>query len=340
MLWKRKDIIKQQSTFFSSLYNDEMENNLGKYDKPLKIDNRFVLTIGDLLTHKNTINFFGNEDITLPYILGATVEGMPYLFDYDKFPHSLIRGEKKSGKAWLKAAMVSQLAAFNSPEELGFVILDQGMTPLMQKVSELPHTYLYSTSKKQFNNYLHAINIENKRRQAVFKSKKVSGIAEYKQDYPNEEKIPYIFVFVEDVNFLEQYYESISIDEKDTFREEIVESVLKHKNTGIKFVFTSERIHCEIIDRNIKGHLALRIALRMSAEESPWIVNEPLHSLELTSPGIAILKLENEHAIPIKLAALSHSDILNEDIIQSIGEKWIQTGFAKVEIESFVDLNK
>jgi S-DNA-T family DNA segregation ATPase FtsK/SpoIIIE len=115
-------------------------------------------------------------------VVGATADG-PYVVDLRRDgPHVLIGGTTGSGKSELVQTLIASLAVANSPQQLGFVLVDYKGGAAFQHCAELPHTLGLVTDldPQLTERALASLRAELRRREQLLQAAGATDVDEYR----------------------------------------------------------------------------------------------------------------------------------------------------------------
>lgn len=265
----------------TSIENQEKYNDMGFEVQP----NLFVTNkvIGDkvhidiiknempLLTVKdmwlNNKEFFQDSSNVMPVALGSSELGESIMIDFYRVEGLVVAGMKRTGKTWLAQSIITQLAMFNSPNQVQFVIADpkgeQGDFASMN----FPHILKRVQSEKDTLDLLRwVMNEEAPRRMALLGQYGLSNIKDLRRLHP-ETNMPFLFVVVEEMMSLGNH---LSKQDKDAYKEYrmiISEIVNKFAYIGVRLFGLSQRLVDEAVPKDAKVGLDLRISAGADASE-------------------------------------------------------------------------
>jgi len=204
---------------------------------------------------------FANQKKSLPLALGKTISGRPYVADLAKMPHLLIAGATGSGKSVCMNALITSLMYHLHPMRVRFVFIDPKMLEL-SIYKGIPHLARpVVTSPKRAEKVLSDIVVEMESRYRRLASASVRNIEDYNQRQKDEEeKLPYIVVFVDELADLMMAATSSKIEMLITRLAQMARAV------GIHLILATQRPSVDVITGLIKANFPARIAFQVASK--------------------------------------------------------------------------
>ena len=218
-----------------------------------------MLTPNHLPTHVELDLGSIPTNIQYPVPIGAGRYG-PVWKSLNKTSHILVGGESQGGKTtWLYSAIAS-LIARHSPEELHMVIID-GKSIEFGFLSGIPHLHGWdvATDTEQHIDTIQRLEEELRSRQAKFKAALARNLVSYnnRAESLGYKKLPRIVVVIDEVT-------DIDLQAGQAFREPLLSLTSLGASLGFTLILSTQNPRFDVMDRNVKGNLSVRIAFRVA----------------------------------------------------------------------------
>lgn len=202
---------------------------------------------------------FWNAPSLLTVALGKDVAGVPKYADLARMPHVLIGGATNSGKSMCLLSLIACLLFRATPRELRFVMIDPKRVELTL-FDGIPHLMCpVVRDVKLAAGALRALLKEMDRRYDLFAEKGVRNIQGYNERVPEDERLPYVVVIIDELADLMMQAAS----EVET---SIARLAQLARATGIHLVIATQRPSVDVITGTIKANIASRIAFAVSSQ--------------------------------------------------------------------------
>lgn len=203
--------------------------------------------------------------------------------------HVLIAGKTGSGKSTLLNAMITNLAAFYSPDELEFYLVDfkKGVEFKPYASYELPQARVVAIeSEREFGlSVLQRLDEELKRRGDLFRKAGVQGVSAFRDAHPDQ-RMPRILLIVDE-------FQELFVADDRVARESglLMDRLVRQGRAfGIHVILGTQTLAgAYSLARSTVGQMAVRIALQCSESDAHLILSEDNTAARLLNrPGAAI----------------------------------------------------
>ena len=222
-----------------------------------------------------------NAKDPLTFAVGKDISGKSVVANLAKMPHLLIAGTTGSGKSVMTNTLISSLLYRNTPSDLKLIIIDPKQVE-MALYDGIPHllTPIITSTEKALSALKWAVN-EMEKRYSLMAEKKVKNIADYNariegkeaeeeikvedgeieeaEEKPEEGKMPYIVIVVDEMADL------MMMAGKD-LEMLIVRIAQKGRAAGIHLVLATQRPEVKVITGLIKANVPGRIAFAVGSQ--------------------------------------------------------------------------
>ena len=231
----------------------------GKAAVGIEIPNRTPQTVfmRDILSSEE----YANPKLILPLALGKTISGRSFVVDLAKMPHLLIAGATGAGKSVCINALITSLIYRLHPIHVRFVFIDPKMLEL-SVYSGIPHLGRpVVTKSNRAERVLTDLVREMENRYKKLANSSVRNIEDFnRKQTDQEEKLPYIVVFVDELADLMMVSTSTKVEVLITRLAQMARAV------GIHLILATQRPSVDVITGLIKANFPARIAFQVSSK--------------------------------------------------------------------------
>ena len=194
----------------------------------------------------------------MPVIFGIDQLGDVIKYDMKKLESIIITGMPRSGKSWFCQAVLTQMCAYVSPEELIFYICDpkEGISDF--KSFKLPHVKRFvSKDEKIVETLREVVKVEGPRRKKIIGDAGFVNIWDYKERYPDV-KLPIIYVVIDEVVTLASRMDKETNNE---FRMLLRELISQLPALGIRAFLIPHVLNNDIIEKKTSDLVPCKISV-------------------------------------------------------------------------------
>ncbi len=204
---------------------------------------------------------YRDPKLILPLALGKTISGKPFIADLAKMPHLLIAGATGSGKSVCMNVLITSLIYRLHPLQVRFIFIDPKMLEL-SVYSGIPHLGRPVVTKpNQAERVLTDLVREMENRYRRLAEASVRNIEDFnKKQKQQEDKLPYIIVFVDELADLMMASTSTKTEVLITRLAQMARAV------GIHLILATQRPSVDVITGLIKANFPARIAFQVSSK--------------------------------------------------------------------------
>ncbi|MFN3689620.1 MAG: DNA translocase FtsK 4TM domain-containing protein [Fimbriimonadales bacterium] len=253
---------------------------------------------------------FWNAPSLLTVALGKDVAGTPKYADLARMPHLLIGGATNSGKSMCLLSMITCLLFRATPRELRFVMIDPKRVELTA-FDGIPHLMCpVVRDVKLAAGALRAVLKEMDRRYDLFANAGVRNIQGYNERVPEDERLPYVVVVIDELADLMMQAAS----EVET---SIARLAQLARATGIHLVIATQRPSVDVITGTIKANIASRIAFAVSSQVDSRTILDMVGAERLLGRG-DMLYLPIDASKPTRIQGC----FVTEAEIEAVADYW------------------
>jgi S-DNA-T family DNA segregation ATPase FtsK/SpoIIIE len=239
--------------------------------------------------------------------LGKDISGKPVVTDLLKMPHLLVAGATGSGKSVSINAMVMSILYKATPEEVKMLMIDPKLLEL-SAYEEIPHLISpVITKPKEAAEALKKMVIEMERRYRVLAERAARDIEKFNLKAPNEEKLPYIVVIIDE---LADLMFTAASDVEDS----IARLAQMGRASGIHLILATQRPSVDVITGIIKANFPARLSFQVSSKVDSRTILDSHGAETLLGKGDMLLLLPGARITRI------HGALITEDETRRVTE--------------------
>lgn len=195
----------------------------------------------------------------IPLALGMGIDGKPVVADLTDMPHLLVAGATGSGKSVCINTIITSILYKVTPDEVKLILIDPKKVEL-SLYQGLPHLFApVVTDPKKAAAVLKLVVKEMEERYDLFSETGTRGIESYNNKVPENERLPYIVVIVDELSDLMM----VSANEVE---ESICRLAQMARAAGIHLILATQRPSVDVITGLIKANIPSRISFAVSSQ--------------------------------------------------------------------------
>lgn len=234
--------------------------------------------------------------------LGKDISGKSIIADLSKMPHLLVAGATGSGKSVSINSMVISLLYKATPAEVKMLMIDPKLLEL-SAYEEIPHLISpVITNPKEAAEALKKIVLEMERRYRVLAEKAARSIETYNSQGGDEEQMPYLVVFIDEL-----------ADLMFTVANEIEDSIARlaqmGRAAGIHLILATQRPSVDVITGIIKANFPTRISFQVSSKIDSRTILDTHGAEQLLGKGDMLLMFPGARIIRVHGALVTENEI-------------------------------
>lgn len=289
---------------------DSAIENLFKNDVEILYDNQNyrVKVYSGKLKHGKDYPFQVNKVPNTNHLyitVGMSLDGPLQVDLTDTLPSILLAGTSSAGKSRLVKSIICQLLENYTEKELKLLYLDNKGGIEASAFKNTKHLFAKSKCAEETIIELLEVKKEMFRRLALIEAKDVTNIADYNAKVVNSQKLPFLFVVIDELfsfaNLPVSAPKSAKTLEQKLFNQNTAYKTMAEiasmcRAAGIHLMFCTQKPTSDVIPTNITCNCALRIGLRTSTkQESRNIIErDGLEIIDADRKGAGIVRLNKE----------------------------------------------
>ncbi len=229
----------------------------GKTPLGIEVPNRQmgIVSLREIIGSAN----FMSSPSKLTLALGKDIYGRPITSELTRMPHLLVAGTTGSGKSVSINSMIMSILFKASPKEVKMLMIDPKLLEL-SAYDGIPHLVTpVVTNPKEATLALKKMVLEMERRYRLIAEQGARNIANFNSQVPEEERLPYIVVVIDEL-----------ADLMFTASKEVEDSIVRlaqmARASGIHLILATQRPSVDVITGIIKANFPTRIAFQVTSK--------------------------------------------------------------------------
>lgn len=248
---------------------------------------------------------FGNSHSKLTLALGKDIFGTPVVADLVKMPHLLVAGATGAGKSVSINSMVMSILYKASPSEVKLMMIDPKLLELSM-YEDIPHLLSpVITNPKKAAEALKKMVFEMERRYRLLAEKGSRNIENFNHQSSEEERIPYIIIFIDELADL-MFASSNEVEDSITRLAQMARAA------GIHLIIATQRPSVDVITGLIKANFPARISFQVFSKIDSRTILDSQGAEQLLGKGDMLLMLPGSRIIRV------HGALVTEDEITAV----------------------
>ncbi len=240
----------------------------------------------------------------LTLALGKDIYGRPIISDLARMPHLLVAGTTGSGKSVSINSMVMSIIYKARPDEVKMLMIDPKLLEL-SIYDGIPHLVTpVVTNPKEATLALKKMVLEMERRYRLIAEKGAKNIDNFNRQAPDEERLPYIVVIIDEL-----------ADLMFTASKEVEDSIVRlaqmARASGIHLIVATQRPSVDVITGIIKANFPTRIAFQVSTRVDSRTIIDVQGAEQLIGRGDMLLMSPGTRLKRLHGAYVSEEEIRN-----------------------------
>ena len=300
----------------------------GKSAIGIEVPNRLRETVS--LREIVSADSFMKNHSRLTLALGKDIFGNPVVSDLAKMPHLLVAGATGSGKSVSINSMVMSILYKASPKEVKMLMIDPKLLEL-SAYEGIPHLISpVITNPKEAAEALRKMVFEMENRYRLLAQKSTKNIENYNKVVSEEEQLPYIVIFIDELA-------DLMFASANEVEDAIARLAQMARASGIHLVLATQRPSVDVITGVIKANFPARISFQVTTRIDSRTILDAQGAEQLLGKGDMLFMLPGTKIIRI------HGALITEDEIKTVTDFIRAQGvpdysiFENIRIEEHVD---
>jgi len=266
----------------------------------------------------------------LALALGKDISGVPVVADLAKMPHLLVAGATGSGKSVFINSMVMSILFKMSPKEVKMLMIDPKLLEL-SAYEGIPHLISpVITNPKEAAEALRKMVFEMENRYRRLAEKNTRNIESYNKLVSEDERLPYIVVFIDELA-------DLMFASANEVEDSIARLAQMARASGIHLVVATQRPSVDVITGIIKANFPARISFQVTTRIDSRTILDAQGAEQLLGKGDMLFMLPGTKIMRI------HGALITEEEIKAVTDFIMPQGapdysiFENIQIEEHVD---
>ena len=289
-----------------------------------------VVTIGDVLQNRDNREFFEDEKHRIPLIVGLDDIGQVILDDAKPFDTMMICGKPRSGKSWYVFNILLSMMAFNSPEDVQFVIVDPKKANLFFKLQLLPHVIGIHDDKNILEIMDDIIENEGERRKKLLMDNECDDIWGLRK---KGIKLPILYLVIDEVITVTNNLKNKDPKLEKEFNQKLQVLISELPYVGIRLIFVPHRA-TGIVNKTNRTLLQFITAVRADKDVVEEALGVTKWTRQLTMPGDMAVQVQTRRdPFYARGPAIATSDEETAKIMVGIAKAYYKLGVEESDLK-------
>lgn len=263
--------------------------------------NREVVCIREIISSET----FRMSHSKLTLALGKDIFGSPVIADLSRMPHLLVAGATGSGKSVSINSMVMSILYKAAPWEVKMLMIDPKLLELSY-YENIPHLISpVITAPKEAAEALRKMVSEMERRYRLLAEKGVRNIEGFNMMVPDEEQLPYIVIFIDELA-------DLMFASANEVEDSIARLAQMARASGIHLILATQRPSVDVITGVIKANFPARIAFQVTSRIDSRTIIDTQGAEHLLGKGDMLFMLPGMRIMRV------HGALVTEDEIKAV----------------------
>ena len=242
------------------------------------------------------------SDSRLAVAFGKDIFGAPVVADLTRMPHLLVAGATGSGKSVFMNALVVSILYKAKPDEVKMLMIDPKLLEL-SVYDGIPHLVApVVTNPKDASEMLRRMVFEMERRYRVLAEKGVRNIERYNAVVGEEEKLPYIVVFIDELA-------DLMLASAAQVEDSIARLAQMARASGIHLVIATQRPSVDVITGVIKANFPARVAFQVTTRVDSRTILDTQGAEQLIGRGDMLFMLPGKRLLRVHGALVTEAEV-------------------------------
>ncbi|MDA8087080.1 MAG: DNA translocase FtsK 4TM domain-containing protein [Nitrospiraceae bacterium] len=242
----------------------------------------------------------------LTLALGKDIFGAPVVADLARMPHLLVAGATGAGKSVCLNSMITSILYKAAPAQVKMLMIDPKLLEL-SSYEGIPHLISpVITGPKAASEALKKMVFEMERRYRLIAARGARGIDGFNRTAPEEERLPYIVVVIDELA-------DLMLSSASQVEDSIARLAQMARASGIHLILATQRPSVDVLTGVIKANFPTRIAFQVASRiDSRTILDaqgaEQLigrGDMLLLAPGARVMRVHGAYIAETEIKAVS-----------------------------------
>ena len=273
---------------------------------------------------------FRKNHSMLTLALGKDIFGTPVVSDLAKMPHLLVAGATGSGKSVSINSMVMSILYKATPRQVKMLMIDPKLLEL-SAYEGIPHLISpVITNPKEAAEALRKMVFEMEHRYRLLAEKGTRNIEGYNRLVSDEEQLPYIVIFIDELA-------DLMFASANEVEDAIARLAQMARASGIHLILATQRPSVDVITGVIKANFSARISFQVTSRIDSRTILDSQGAEQLLGKGDMLFMIPG-----IKIVRI-HGALITEEEIKSVTDFIRAQGipdysmFERIQIEEPAD---
>jgi S-DNA-T family DNA segregation ATPase FtsK/SpoIIIE len=259
---------------------------------------RAIVSLRDILASEA----FSKNESKLTLALGKNISGNPIVADLAKMPHLLVAGATGAGKSVSINSMVMSILYKASPRDVKMLMIDPKLLEL-SIYENIPHLISpIITNPRSASEALRKMVFEMERRYRLLAEKGARNIDGFNSRVSEEEHLPYIIVFIDELADL-MFSSSKEVEDS------IARLAQMARAAGIHLIIATQRPSVDVITGLIKANFPARISFKVFSKIDSRTILDSQGAEQLLGKGDMLLLQPGERLSRVHGALVTEPEI-------------------------------
>lgn len=259
---------------------------------------RAIVSLRDIIASE----VFGKNQSKLTLALGKDISGSPVVADLARMPHLLVAGATGAGKSVSINSMVMSILYKATPREVKMLMIDPKLLEL-SIYENIPHLISpIITNPKSAAEALRKMVFEMERRYRLLAEKGARNIDGFNSKASEEERLPYIIVFIDELADL-MFSSSKEVEDS------IARLAQMARAAGIHLIIATQRPSVDVITGLIKANFPARISFKVFSKIDSRTILDSQGAEQLLGKGDMLLLQPGERLVRVHGALVTETEI-------------------------------
>jgi S-DNA-T family DNA segregation ATPase FtsK/SpoIIIE len=260
----------------------------------------------------------------MPVVMGIDTQGKVVTEDFVAINSLAVAGVPRSGKSWTVQAMLFQLMAYLSPNELHFYFCDPKAEMSDFNGILTPHVKGFeSTTEGVLRLLRKVVKDEGPKRQKALGNSGCVNIMDFRKKNPDID-MPFVYVVIDEIM---TFSASMDKETKEEFQNLLKELISRLPGAGFRLFVVPHEIRDDVIKKAISNMIPCRISVRGNTDhiENTCGISKKEFPYELIHQGDMAVRIEGRRKVEfVHSVILSLSNDENKSLFTWLRKFWLK----------------